>query len=150
MQKTISNEQLVEQLVRIYYDHEWWHGEKMSRDQAIRYHETLLDKDRLICLFNGDELIAYAECWRITFEQFGRLVCHVPVGICEEDIETGYLSYVNNVWVKPEYRHTNTLKKLKYLYFKENGDCDYHVGEAIRKKCQPIKVFNREDITKIV
>lgn len=138
---------IVKKLTDIYLSsEEFWHEEKLSEEESKKYFTTLLGKGRIITICHYDTLIGYVESWRINFEQFGRLVCHASFSAFLEDVETGPICYVANVWVKKEHRRGDTIKLLKNLFFTANYTAEYFVGEALRKKTQPVKVFTRQEL----
>lgn len=142
---------LVDQLVEIYYAEEWWQKDKLTHQAAYYYHDTLLNKkNRIVPFLCNDVVLGYVESWRINFEQFGRLVCHAPFNAPEEDVETGNIAYVANVWVRKQERRGEVIRFLKDEFVKQNFMCEYFCGEAIRKKTGLIKVFNRSKIGELI
>lgn len=135
---------IVEQLVKVYFEEEWWHKTRMTNEEAYEYHTKMLEKGRIIPLQYGDLLIGYVESWRVTFEQFGKIVCGVNFSAFHENVETGNVCYLANAWIRKEYRHGDTYKHLKQLFFEQNFACEYFCGEARRKSCAPLKVFTRK------
>ena len=137
---------IIEQLIEIYYKEEWWHQEKKSYTQAVNYYNVLLKKGNILYYEIEGRVVGYVEFWRINFEQWGKIVCHEKIYIDIEDISNGNICYVTNVWINKEYRNTDVVKTLTLNFFKQNYRCDYFVGEALRKKTQPIKVFKRSEL----
>lgn len=135
---------LVEELVKVYEEEEWWHRTRLSREEAIKYFQRLLDKGRIITLVENDVLLGYVESWRLDFEQFGRLIAGASFSSYLEDVESGPVCYLANTWIRKEFRDGATYKHLKKLFFKQNFGADYFVGEARRKSCAPLKVFTRQ------
>lgn len=136
---------MIDKLIRVYLEEEHWHGNKLSEADAARYFETLIAKDRLIVHLEEGNIAGYVEWWRINFEQFGRLICHEPFFIELEDIETGPICYVANIWIDPKWRRSHVLGCLKEGFFRENESAKFFVGEALRKKTQPVKVFKMQE-----
>jgi len=137
---------LIEQLVRVYYEEEPWHRTRMSWEEAVNYHTKLVEDGSILCYTELGVLLGYVEVWRINFEQFGRLICKCPFSAYLEDVKSGNIAYVANVWVDKKFRRTAVIKMLKLMFFKYTKDCEYFVGEALRKKTQPVKVFKRENL----
>lgn len=137
---------LIEQLVDIYYDKEWWHNERLSRPEAYKYNDKLMSTGNIITCSDGDILCGYVEYWRISYEQFGRILCREPFSAMHEDVQTGQIAYVANTYIRPEYRDSNVYKQLRNRYFEINDQCTHFAGTALRKSSQPIKVFKREKI----
>jgi hypothetical protein len=137
---------LVDQLVKIYYEEEWWHKEKLDGPNAILYHQTLLDKQRILYLADPfGELIGYVESWRLDYGQLGRIICGLPFAATEEDVNTGDIAYVANAWIRRAERHGIVYKQLRSMFFKQNFQAKFFVGEARRKKSAPFKVFTRQE-----
>lgn len=139
---------VVDQLVRIYFEEEYWHKEKLSEKGAIFYHETMLQKGRILVCLDGPRVCGYVESWRLNFEQLGRIVCDVPFSATLENVETGLIAYLANVFISKESRNSAVYKYLRSEFFKQNYACEFYIGHARRKKTEPLKVFRRQDVFK--
>ena len=138
---------IVEQLTEIYLNEEnWYKNEKMPKEEADKYHWKLLNDGNIITISDGDILCGYVEHWRISFEQFGRIICGESFSGYHENISNGQIAYVANTYIRPEYRNSTTYKMLRDRFLDVNRDCTHFVGEARRKKSAPIKVFKREQL----
>jgi len=141
-------EELIDDLATFYFEFDPFKVKELTTDQIREYFHVALKKDRIISL-RHDKLLGYGEVWRINYEQFGRILCNEPLHIGAEDIETGNIAYVKNVIIHPDFRGDKTVRQfLVSEFFKKNFACDYFVGEARRKKHQPVKVFTRQDAYK--
>lgn len=129
-----------------FYEKETWHQTRLTKAEADVYHSTLLDRGNIITVSNVDFLLGYVEYWRLSFEQFGRIVCGEPFSAIHEDVQRGQVAYVANTYIRPEWRSTKVYRLLRDRFFEANRACTHFVGEARRKKSAPIKVFRREDI----
>ena len=136
---------LTDQLLEFYH-RETWHETRLPDSDVKNAFEVLFKKGRIITCIQDGKLLGYGEVWRINFEQFGRIICHVPFHVAEEDIETGNIAYIANVHILEEYRRLGVLENLKNQFMLSHINCDYFVGEALRKKHQPVKVFKRTEI----
>lgn len=136
---------IIEQLVDIYLNKETWHKTKMSYEDAYKYHQTMFDRGNIIIWEKQGIVLGYVETWRVNFEQFGRLVCGCDFYADAEDCQTGKIAYLANTWIHENHRSTNVIKMLKIEWLRKHFVCDYFVGEARRKNCSPIKVFNRKN-----
>ena len=134
---------IIEKLNWVHYNEEWWNENKMSEIEATKYHEKMLRDVNILCYLDGTELIGYVEFWRISFAQFGKIICKAPFSAYLQDVTSGNIAYVANVWIDKEWRGKKVYKELKLKFLSVNFKCDYFVGEALRKKTQPVKVFNR-------
>ena len=142
----MTQEDAVGKLVRIYYDFETWQRNKMSMEEAIKYHTKLLSDENIIFYEENNELLGYVEFWKINFEQFGKIICHAPFSSYLEDVKGGNIAYCANVWVKPDMRQSHIIKILTWQFFKHCDSCEYYAGYALRKKTQPVKVFKKSDL----
>ena len=137
------------QLCNIYFNKEWWVKEedKLPYDIIYKYYDKLYKQGNIVtCDFNN-EILGYVEFWKINFEQFGRIICHVKFCGDGEDIQNGNLAYVANVWIAPEYRNSWVTKMLKIKFFRNTYMCEYFCGMATRKKTQPVKVFKKSELS---
>ena len=140
-----KNDDIINFLVDIYHsDEEWWHNEKMSKEDSFEYFKCMINKGRIIYLIEDGIMLGYLESWRINYEQMGKLICHAPFSSCVQDVENGFICYLSNIWIKPSERRGKVFKELKRLFFEQNNDCLYFIGHAMRKKTQPVKVFSRQ------
>lgn len=137
---------LIEQIVESYFNNEWWSKPKMDRMEAWKYHEVMLARGNIITISDGEKLCGYVEYWRLTYEQWGRIICGEVLSPLDIDLQTGYIAYVASTYILPEYRHTHVYLMLRDRFIEMNKDCAYFVGEARRKRSAPIKVFTRKDI----
>lgn len=137
---------LVEQLNDIYFENENWHTAKLSRMEAWKYHERLLNDGNIITISDGDMLCGYIEFWRISYEQFGRIICGEPFSAMHENVLNGQIAYVANTFIKENFRNGEVYKLLRNRFFEFNKDCTHFCGIARRKKSAPVKVFKRHEI----
>ena len=137
---------IIDQLVRIYETEEPWHTTRLSREEAVKYHQKLYDDGCIIVYHELGVVLGYIEVWRLSFEQLGRCVCRHPFSAYLEDVKSGNIAYVANMWIDTKFRQGSVIKILKHLFFSSYHDCEYYVGESMSKKSQPVKVFKREDL----
>ena len=138
---------ITEQLTTIYFTQEWWHHNKLPREEAMKYHSKLYNDGNITVYLKDEEVLGYLEVWRINFEQFGKLICHAPFSAYLQDIKSGNIAYVANTWIAPEHRGGVVYKYLRNSFFINNHSCDYFVGQAMRKRTQPIKVFKKSNLS---
>lgn len=146
-------ETIITQLTDIYLSPaEWWHENRLSREESNEYHRRMIEKGNIIYIVSPihNHLLGYCEFLRVNFEQFGRMVCHAPFYSYDEDTTSGNICIVHNVWIHPEYRKSFVVKELRQKFFEKNKHCEYFGGFALRKKTQPIKIFKRELLEKLV
>jgi hypothetical protein len=139
---------LAEQLTRIYHESETWHKIKLDEESSNEYHRKLLEQGNIITITKGDLLVGYVEFWRISYEQFGRIICGEPFSALCEDVVHGNIAYVANTFILPEYRKGKVYKMLRDRFLETNKMCTHFCGTARRKKSEPVKVFRNKDIFK--
>lgn len=145
MIEQITSEDMLKQFVGITQA-ENWRNNFLSDEGSIIYKKRMISRGNFLTYIEGGKIVGYCEFWRITFEQFGRIICHEPFYTDLEDTTSGNIAYVANTWIHPEWRKGYVYKALRNRFFKENFKCDYFCGEALRKKTQPVKVFKREKL----
>lgn len=135
---------MIQQLVDLYYE-EPFQESLLTQAQAERYFAHMLSAGCVATSSRDGQLVGYIEYWRISYDLFGRLLCNAPINIYEEDIVTGPVAYVADIYIKPQYRQTSVMSELKYKFFKDTINCDYFVGEAKRKSVGMVKTFSRQE-----
>ena len=134
---------LAEQLTDIYLYSEDWHTEKLPLEEAIKYHQRLLDLGRIQVVIQSGKIIGYVESWRLSYEQWGKYVCDRDFCAYLENVTEGEVCHLSNIWIAPKHRKTNVLKILKMKFFAKNITAEWFTGNALRKKTQPIKVLKK-------
>lgn len=137
---------LAEQLTEVYLKYETWHKEKISKEEADKYHARLLSTGNIITVEKEGQLLGYVEFWRLSYEQFGRIIAGEPFSAYCEDVQSGHIAYVANTYILPEYRRGGVYRMLRDRFFEANKHCTHFVGEARRKKSAPVKVFKRSEV----
>lgn len=143
---------LANELNYIYFTEETVHpfvgGGKLSEEEAYEYHRILLERGNIITVVDGEAFCGYVEYWRLTFEQFGRVICGEPISAINEDVQTGQIAYVANTFIFPEYRQGAVARMLRERFFEANEPCTHFCGNARRKRSEPVKVFRKEQIAR--
>ena len=137
---------MIEQLREFYHKYDEGQGGGLNDDELDKYHQNLIDKDRLVTYSIGDALIGYIESWRVSYEQLGRILLGEKFNLTKENINNGSIAYVANITILPDYRKREVLKIMKSEFFRRNYMCDYFVGEAHHnKRVNAFKVYNKQD-----
>ena len=146
----MTDDAITSQLVTWYFDDaiEFWHEKRMSRMEAWKYHEKLLMEGNIITLADGNTLCGYVESLRLSFDQWGRIICGEPFSAYLEDVKSGPIAVCYNTYIRPEYRNTEVYRILRNKFIELNKNCRYFAGEARRKRAGFIKVFKRQEILK--
>lgn len=137
---------LAEKLSDFYHKYDPIHkGENRERSRML--FQQLLDKGRVIVAYdNGGEVIGFVESWRLDYKQLGWYLCHrVYPNLDIWNITDGNICYLANVVIHPDYRFKYVYQYLKTEFFRQNFVCDFFIGQAYRKKHQPLKVFTRQE-----
>ncbi len=143
----MRHDEIVQQLTEIYFrKDENYHKEILPKEEADKYHDKLLTQGSIITVSDGNVLCGFVEVWRISFSQFGRIICGEPFSAFNENILNGQLAYVGDTYIRTRYRDGEVAKMLRDRFFEMNSDCTHFCGTARRKKSAPVKVFKREDI----
>lgn len=135
-----------EQLTYIYLNNENWHKHKLSEEEANLYHDTLLNKGNIIVVRDGEDVTGYVEFWRLSYEQFGRIICGEPFSALHEDVQSGQIAYLANTFIRENYRHGEVTRMLRERFLEANTLCTHFCGNARRKKSEPVKVFKRNQV----
>lgn len=133
-------------LAEFYHAYDPIHeGDNMEQSTALMQH--LLDRNRIIAQLEGDEIIGFVESWRINFEQLGKTICYPGYAkdFKDWDINNGNICYLSNVVIHPKWRFKEVYKYLKNEFFIQNYACEFFIGQAYRKRHQPLKVFTRQE-----
>ena len=138
---------LAEKLAEFYHNYDPIH-KNTDMERSTKLMQSLLERGRLIVEFNGaEEIVGFVESWRVNYEQFGKLICYpgYPEDFDKWDINSGNICYLSNIVIHPAYRMGTTIKLFKNEFFRQNFKCDFFVGQAYRKRHQPLKVFTRQE-----
>jgi ribosomal protein S18 acetylase RimI-like enzyme len=146
MTNLLLESSVLDQLWDIYTTKEWWHTTRLTRDEFYKYTDKLIHQGNIFYVCDKERVVGYTEVWKITFEQFGRLVCGENIAASEEDVQTGKLGYVANVWIDDTYRQDWVVKKMHEMYFEFTKGVAYHCGQAKRKSSYMIKVFKASSL----
>lgn len=116
---------IIDDLTYIYLNFETWHKNKLSQEEANKYHERLLMQGNILTYVDNGKLIGYVEAWKINYDQLGRILCEVPFYVFDEDITNGNIAYIHNMWISPEYRGNLVKNKILKEFFTKFSDCQY-------------------------
>ena len=122
---------LIDQLIEIYFECEDWHNTKLTRQQSENYFRKLLEKGNLITYSNFKWIIGYIEYWRINLDQLGRLLSDQPFYPMDEDISTGEICYVANIFIREPNRNSRVIQYLKTTLEFKCRNCKYITGHEM-------------------
>ena len=135
--------ELIDELIRVYYEEEDWIKNKLPREEIRKYYEYVLDKDKIIFCTNKQGLVGYLEYWRVTEEQLNRILLGKPFHIADENIDDGEFCYIQSIWINKQDRDGVILNEFKRELYKRIDGCLYLVGEEYKRDSR-IKLFNKE------
>lgn len=138
-----------EQLTFIYLNLETWHRNKLSEAEANAYHERLLVQGNILTYVQDGILLGYLEYWRITPEQLGRIIINQPILTDVEDILTGPIAYVNNMFILEHARGGEAFNVLGSMFLSKNKDADTFVACRNLKHHKPVQVYSRSDLIRL-
>lgn len=139
---------IIDKLTDIYLNKEYWHKNKLSREDANEYHERLLVNGNILTYIREGELLGYLEWWAINFEQFGRLVCNQPILTNSENLLDGNIALINNMWINENDRNGLAFDILAAMFLSRCKNADFYVAFRRVKLNQPIQVYSRDEIIK--
>lgn len=128
----MQHHSIIEQLIDIYQNHENWHRKKLSYDDSKEYFIRLLSSGNIIIFMDDDDLCGYVEFWRITPEQF-RKILDRDFYVFEENITDGSICYISALFVHDKHRKGITIKYLKQIFMNINRDCTYFIGHETNR-----------------
>jgi hypothetical protein len=140
----MDNNKLLRELIRFYYDFDAFQSCYLSEGKIAGIYQILIDRNRIVYVENDGILLGYGESLRISYDIFGRIICGLNVyeHLHEIDIENGPIAYVANVTISPLHRKSNVIKELTKQFFTINKGATHYCGQALRKRHQPVKVFD--------
>jgi len=130
----------VEQLVDIYFRDEWWHSFKMPYPEAINYHYQMLMQGNIKTIEDLGIVLGYYEVWLINKEQLNRIILHKPFDARKEDVSSGDIAYLSNLWIDKSFRKGRVFRELYAKFFEQVNKCQMVVGEEQPRKGR-LRVF---------
>lgn len=130
------------ELAEFCWTHETYQLGDLTFEQLVNVLQVLADKGRLIAYSDSQGIAGYAEIWRITYAQLGRIVCRERFDVEVEDIESGPLCLLENVTIRPDCRGDKFVyTQLKEMFYQMNQDAEIFCGHARRKSLGLWKTF---------
>lgn len=119
---------MINELTKIYLN-ETRFKTRLSEEEAEKYFRCLLDKGNIYTATKGGQLVGYIEYFKITEEQVKRIISGRGFHIGEEDITSGDICFVQDVWIDKNYRGKEIWKELKNGLFERTKGCRLYIGE---------------------
>ena len=124
---------MINQLVKIYFEHETWHKHLMPKEEAFKYHKRLLEKGNILTYTEKGRLLAYIEVWKLNKGQMDRLTRKEPFSGYLEDTTSGEIAYIANLWIREDVRVGHVIKILKLMFFNHIKNCKFVTGIRTRR-----------------
>ncbi len=112
MTKT-QTENIVDQLVSVYLNKEPWHKNYLPKNIAERYFTKLYNNGNVLVELDNGKLAGYIEIWSVDFDQMRRILKNKAFHPEEEDISSGTICYISNMYVDEKYRGNGVVRRLK-------------------------------------
>lgn len=138
-----------EQITFIYLNLETWHKHKLPEAEANAYHERLLLSGNILTYVIDGMLIGYVEYWRINTEQLGRIIIGQPILTDTEDINSGPIAYINNMFILEDHRGGEVFEVLASMFLVKNSDAETFVACRNLKHHKPVQVYTRADLIRL-
>jgi hypothetical protein len=135
---------VLKQLLEIYYTNEWWHGNALSYEEAYKYHSKMLNEGNIIYCERDGEVLGYVEFWKVSPSQFKRLAEKEEFSAYLEDVQTGEICWVANVFIKKPYRNNGVYGSLKRKLFEINKDCIAYAGTEV-KRAKRLRIYRNKE-----
>lgn len=136
---------IAQQLTEVYLTKEFWHKNKLSQEEADKYHERLLMQGNIITHITDGVLEGYLEFYRINYDQLGRIMCDIQLNHTE-DLLTGNIAFINRMWINPMLRNTEVFGLLGNIFLNRNKDAHIFATFQNHKKHKPFQKYTREEL----
>lgn len=133
----------IKQLWEIYNKYENWHINRLNEKDFTESTTRLINSGNLFYVTEKDVITGYVECFRVNYEQLGRLVCKESFYVYDENITDGKVAYINNMWSW----NVETTDYLTMIFIEKFGNCHYLALH--RKHGLPFRVYPMSRIVKI-
>ena len=102
---------MIDQFIDIYLFKEGWHKNKLPKEEARKYFETMFKRGSSLYETEKGKVIGYIEFWKVSLPQLERIILK-DFCVYEEE-PSGDICYIANLWIDEEHRNTKTIKLLK-------------------------------------
>jgi ribosomal protein S18 acetylase RimI-like enzyme len=133
---------IVKQLVEVYKK---LHNDTLALTnlEASRYYSQMLAHNRIQIELDNVNVVGFIESWRLNYEQLGRVVCWKDFSALTEDVYSGNIAYVSDIWVDESKRKNGIEKLLIDKFRKANEDADYFVAEKNKSKVKYFRCYDK-------
>ena len=128
---------LIKELVKIYR-FKSHHVTPLTKKQSTKYFTRALKDGSIYYKVFKKRIIAYVEVWRLSFRQLEKLTLKT-FDYYNEDICSGDICYVADLYIDPDFRHTGMIREMK----KELFDTDFRMIAGKEAKRNRLRIFKR-------
>jgi hypothetical protein len=132
----------IDRLNEIYYTQEPWHREWETPCGITNYHQSMIDSGNIITCLNGDDLVGYVEFWLVDWKQLKRIIKNKEFIAPFEDLNSGRICYIANLWIDKTARQGEVFKRLKKRFNQYTLNCKYFCGHETRED-NKFKIYKR-------
>lgn len=104
-----------EKLSYVYINFENWHKSKLSYRDSLDYHNKYIESGNIKYVEVEGHLLGYIEIWFINDSQLNRLKNKELFFNYEEDLISGDIIYVANMWIHHQFRDGRVLRIFKNI-----------------------------------
>lgn len=119
---------IVEQLCDTYYLDETWHHKRMNPEDAYAYHLHHIENGSIRVYQEMGVVLGYYQLFKVNKEQAQRLVAKLPFNENIEDIKSGNIAYVHNLWVDKAFRKGRIFREMLKMWREDTKDCTMTMG----------------------
>ena len=120
---------------------------KLRGQEGIDYFERQFMNGNVITYIQDGELLGFLEFWKISYEQWGRICCYITLAH-NEDLLSGNICLIANMWIKPDLRNWDTFLLLGRTFLEKNKDATHFAAQQFRKAHKPFQIYTREEVLK--
>jgi hypothetical protein len=96
----------------------------------------LISKGNIIVKQYNLKVVGYVEFWKVNAEQLKRILNKEPFDIGKEDIGSGDICHIHNIWIDGDYRGNGVIRgfkeQLERLHFDYYSGTEYKNNKRVR------------------
>ena len=143
---------ILDQLWHIYQTEELWHEIRLPEQDFKGVKQYLIDKGLLWVEVHNGIVVGYMEVWKLQYAQWGRISCGELLYTYDEDLVSGNIAYIANLWISEAHRGSNNdgftlIDDMQDKFVSIFGSCKYVALK--RKHGLPYRVYPMKRIAKI-
>ena len=129
---------LVFQLMEVYYNEETGWETHLTPKEAEKYFKNLIKKDRILAITSTRDtdngmLEAYCEFWTINAEQLRKAISETERFYPEtEDINSGEICHIFCLWVRKDLRKAEHIRRIRRMIIDKCPHIEYFTGQELK------------------